>query len=113
MTVRRSVEEGGEGGAVRVMTQQYIAGELSLLLGELQATVAGQVPARDVAALRHEAETTPLTALGWVAVRALELADALCQDSLRRGDVTTFAAQAEISADLHEFGVCAGLLEEE
>ncbi len=95
------------------MTQQYITGELSLLLGQLQAVIVGQVSACDMARLRHEAETTPLTALAWVVEQSLELTDALCWDSLRRGDITAFAAQAAISADLHEFGVCAGLLGEE
>jgi hypothetical protein len=93
------------------MTQQYLAGELSLLLAELQAVTANQASAADVARLRHEAETRPLTGLTSVAVRALVLTDGLCWDSLRRADTATFSRQAEVSAQLHEFGVCAGLLE--
>jgi hypothetical protein len=46
------------------MTQQYIAGELSLRLGQLQAMATDQERAREVARLRHEAETVPLAALG-------------------------------------------------
>jgi hypothetical protein len=45
-------------------------------------------------------------------VRALELVDRLCQDSLGRGDAVAFACQSAIGAELHDFGVCAGLLEE-
>jgi hypothetical protein len=92
------------------MTQQYIAGELSILLGQLQALAADEAAARDVAGLRREAETRPLEALTRVVVRALALDDGLCWDSLTRGDEATFTRQARIGADLREFGVCAGLL---
>jgi hypothetical protein len=94
------------------MTQQYLAGELSQLLAQLQAVTTGRASVRKVARLRREAETVPLAALASVVVRALELTDALSWDSLSQGDVTTFANQAAISADLHEFGVCAGLIHE-
>jgi hypothetical protein len=95
------------------MTQQYLAGELSLLLGELQDVTADEVSAGEVGCLRHEAEATPPTALGSVAVRALVLTDGLCWDSLRRADTGTFARQAAIGAELYEFGVCSGLLDED
>jgi hypothetical protein len=32
---------------------------------------------------------------------------------LTRADTGAFARQAELSAELHEFGVCAGLLEDD
>ncbi len=95
------------------MTQQYVAGELSLRLGELQAVATGQERAREVARLRYEAETVPLAALGSVVVRALGLADRLCWDSLGCGDASTFSRQAAICAELWEFGICARLFEEE
>jgi hypothetical protein len=95
------------------MTQQYLAGELSLLLGQLQAVTTSETFARDVTRLRHEAETWPLTALSFVAVRALVLTDGLCWDSLTRADTVAFARQAALAAELHEFSVCAGLLDEE
>lgn len=95
------------------MTQQYVAGELSLRLGQLQALVTDQERSREVARLRHEAETTPLPALGPVAVRALGLADHLCWDSLGRGDASAFSRQATICAELWEFGICASLFEED
>jgi hypothetical protein len=94
------------------MTQQYLAGELSLILARLQAVATNQASARDVAYLRHEAEAGPLTALPSVAVRALGVTDCLCWDSLTRGDTEAFTRQAVIGVELREFGVCAGLLGE-
>jgi len=95
------------------MTQQYLAGELSLLLARLQATATDQASVRDVARLRREAETGPLTALTSVVVRALALTDRLCWGSLQRGDTAAFTCQAAACAELREFGLCAGLLEED
>lgn len=95
------------------MTQQYLAGELSSLLGELQTVATNGTSARDLARLRHEAETWPLPALSSVAVRALVLTDDLCWDSLTRSDAASFARQAALGAELHEFGVCAGLLKDD
>ena len=91
------------------MTQEYLIGELSVRLEQLQATV-GQNAAREVARLRWQAETGPLTDLAVSAVRALVLADGLCWDSLSRGDTAAFACQAKISAELRQFCVCARLL---
>jgi len=92
------------------MTQQYLAGEMSLLLAQMQATTTDQSSARRLACLRHEAETGPVSALPSVAVRALELTDGLCWYSLSQGDTAAFTRQAAAAADLCEFGVCAGLL---
>jgi hypothetical protein len=94
------------------MTQQYIAGEVSLLLGELQAATTHEASVVEVAHLRQRAETEPRSALASVAVRALEVADWVCWDSLTRGDAAAFIRQAAVCAELWEFGVCAGLLEE-
>jgi hypothetical protein len=95
------------------MTQYYLAGELSLLLGRLQAVATDEASVRDVSRLRREAETGPLTTLGSVVVRAFGLADALCWDSLRRGDSAAFDCQATVGAELRQFALCAGMLEEE
>jgi len=94
------------------MTQQYIAGELSLLLGELQAATTHDASVVEIAQLRQRAETGPRSALASVTVRALEVADWVCWDSLARGDAAAFLRQAAVCAELWEFGVCAGLLEE-
>jgi hypothetical protein len=95
------------------MTQQYLAGELSLLLAQLQAVAIDQAVAGAIAHLRREAETSPPAALAAVLIRALDVTDGLCWDSLERGDTTAFSCQAASGAELHEFGVCAGLLEED
>jgi hypothetical protein len=95
------------------VTQQYLAGELSLLLAALQETTADPVPRRWFAELRREAETAPVGALGPVAQRALQLNDALCYESLARSDSAAFRRQCAAGAELYEFGICAGLIDEE
>ena len=94
------------------MTQQYLAGELSVLLAQLQAVATNQATVGDVAQLRREAETGPVTALPALVVRALALTDRLCWDSLEQGDPAAFTCQAAICAELRDFGICARLLEE-
>lgn len=95
------------------MTRQYVVGELSLILGELQAVATNEVAVRDVARLRLEVETTPPAALAPIAARAVELTDGVCLSSLARGETAAFVREAAICAELWEFGVCAGLLEED
>jgi hypothetical protein len=90
------------------MTQNYLIGELSVRLEQLQATTAYTVEG-DVARLRHQVETCPLSELSSAAARALVLADAVCWQSLSRGDTAAFARQAKASAELRQFGVCARL----
>ena len=57
------------------MTQQYLAGELSLILGDLQAATTDEASVVEVACLRQRAETGLRPAMVSVAVRALEVAD--------------------------------------
>lgn len=92
------------------MTQQYLAGELSLLLAQVQAVTADEASARAAHALRQEAETQPIAALTSVTLRALALVDTLCWASLSHGDAAGFHRQAGLGVDLREFGVCAGWL---
>ncbi len=94
------------------MTQQYQAGELSLLLARLQAVATDEAAVRDVAGLRRQTEAGPLSGLGSVVARALELTDTLCWDSLQRGDSAAFTSQAAMCLELCQFAVCAGLLDE-
>ena len=94
------------------MTQHYLAGELSVLLAQLQAADTHQAAVRDVAQLRREAETGPVTTLPSVVVRSLALTDRLCWDSLERGDPAAFTCQAAICAELRDFGICARFLDE-
>jgi hypothetical protein len=91
------------------MTRQYLIGELAVRLEQLQATT-GQAAAADVARLRAEVETGPLTGLAAATARAMALADDLCWDSLSRGDAAAFAAQATISAELRQYGIGVRLL---
>jgi hypothetical protein len=94
------------------MTQQYLAGELSLLLAQLPPVVANGASLEAAVHLRRAAETVPVAALAFVVVRALELIDGLCWESLHRGDIAAFDHQAALGAELREFGVCASLLQE-
>jgi hypothetical protein len=94
------------------MTRQYLAGELSVLLGHLQAATTTEASGWDACSLRRAAETEPITALGSVIIRALALTERLCWDSLDQGDTATFDRQAAVCAELHDFGVFAGLLED-
>lgn len=98
------------GGVARVVTQQYLLGELLVRLARLQAVAPCGRTAGQVAALRREAESAPLAGLGSVVVRALRMAEAWCWGSLAGGDAGAFARQACVAADLFEFGVCSGLL---
>lgn len=94
------------------MTRQYLAGELSVLLGHLQAAATTEGSRRDAWSLRQAAETEPVAALGSVTVAALVLTERLCWDSLSLGDMAAFNRQAAVCAELHDFGVYAGLLED-
>ena len=97
-------------GVAMEMTQQYLAGELSVLLERVQAAATTEAAGRDAWSLRQAAETVPVHALGWVTVRALALTERLCWDSLSQGDMAAFTRQAAAGAALREFGVCASLL---
>ena len=93
------------------MTQQYLVGELSLLLAQLETAAGSGSVSRAVSQLRREAETCPPAALGPVLARTFELTDCLCLDSLARGDELAFRSQAVSGEQLRDFGVCAGLLD--
>ena len=108
----RGTDEGEEPGGGE-MTQQYLLGELSMILGELQAVATTEAVVRAAVRLRHEAETTPPGALAPVVVRAVELTDRVCWDALNRGETAAFIREVAICAELWEFGVCAGLLQED
>jgi hypothetical protein len=91
------------------MTRQYLIGELSSVLGELQEEVTDPMSAHHVARLRCQVERTPVMELTSAAIRGLELIDRLCRESLDRGDAATFNRLAGIGGELRSFGVCAGL----
>ena len=58
------------------MTRQYLIGELSVRLEQLQSVAVG-AEVRDVARLRFEIENGGTGGLGLAAARAIELADVL------------------------------------
>lgn len=91
------------------MTQDYLIGELSVHLGQLQAN-ATQDTAAEVAALRRQIEAGAPQGLSTAALQALALGDRLCWQSLCRGDMAAFSRQAETLAELRLFGVCSRLL---
>jgi hypothetical protein len=91
------------------MNGEYLIGQLSVLLEQLEAATARRA-APEVAGLRYQVETGPLTALPTAAIRALAVADDLCWDSLSRGDTAAFARQAQVAADMCQFAVCTRLL---
>jgi hypothetical protein len=93
-----------------LMTQQYVVGELSLLLSGLQAVAGDADAAADVARLRREAECRAPWDLEDIETSALAVADALCWTSLSDGRSTLFERQAAVGSQLLEFGVCAGLV---
>jgi hypothetical protein len=91
------------------MTEQYIVGEFSSLLGELTPTARGTL--LDVArALRRRVECGPRRLLPALAHEALDLSDALCWAALEQGDLDGFRRCAGTSAALADFGAGAGLL---
>jgi hypothetical protein len=91
------------------MTQQYLVGELSVFLGQLQRVATDQAAGGDIVCLRREAENTQPIVLTAVAMRALQLNRKLCWDSLTRGDLAALIPEIALCAQLHEWGVCAGL----
>jgi hypothetical protein len=93
------------------MNQEYLIGELSVRLEQLQAA-ARHAAASDLADLRHQVENRPVTWLAAEMIRALALGDLLCWDSLAEGDTSAFDRQAAICSDLRLFGVCARLIDD-
>lgn len=93
------------------MTQQYLAGELSMILAQLCAASSDRHVCRCASRLRRAAETEPIEELGTIVERALGVTDRLCWSSLTHGDLTAFERQARLGAELREFGLCARLLD--
>lgn len=92
------------------MTRQYVAGELSVLLGRLQCALPSASWSQIAGSLRHEAEDGSPSELSAVAMEGLEIADCGCWESLAKGDMEAFRRLSGIAAELWEFAVCAGLV---
>jgi hypothetical protein len=94
------------------VTEQYIIGELSVRLVQLEAVAPTEESAVEFARLRLRAETAPFETLPDMALQALYLIRGLCRDSLARGDLQALTSQATMAAELREFAVAARLLAE-
>lgn len=92
------------------VTEQYIIGELSVLLVGLEAVAPDEESACEFARLRVETETAAFERLPKMALEALRLIRGLCRDSLARGDLRALTSQATMAAELREFAVSARLL---
>ena len=94
------------------VTEQYIIGELSIRLVQLEADAPDAEFAYEFARLRVETEKAPFETLPYMAMNALRLIRGLCRDSLARGDLQALTSQATLAAELREFAVSARLLAE-
>ena len=84
------------------MTQQYLIGQFSALLEELQHPAEDRLAAA-VRDLRREVESRPPWGLPELAHEAMDLSDTLCWDTLERGDSTGFGRYARAAAALGQF----------
>ena len=91
------------------MTQQYIVGEFSSLLAELQPAPT-ELFASAVDNLRREIESGPWAQLPWLAQEALTLADMICWVALEQGDASGFRRYSETAVALGDFSASANLL---
>ena len=91
---------------VRV-TQQYLIGEFSALLQELQP-LPGEKLAGVVRDLRREVERSPVQMLPRLAQEAIGLSDVICWAALERGDRDGFRRYAKAAAALGDFTDSAG-----
>lgn len=92
------------------LTQQYIVGQFSVLLEELQPPAGEWLAA--VRELRGDVESCSLSMLPRLAQQAIGLTDLICWSALERGDVDGFCGCARSAAALGEFIDNAGLLQE-
>lgn len=92
------------------MTQQYLIGQFSLLIGDLRPPPGELLTAAGT--LRRQVEQSPLPGLPRLAREAMGLTDAICWAAVERGDVPGFCACASTAAALREFADCAELLRE-
>jgi hypothetical protein len=91
------------------VTQQYIFGELSSLLGELQPTPTNLLD-HAVDDLRRDVELSPLPMLPGLAHEAMTLTDTICWTALEQGNAGEFRRYASTAVALRDFTVSASLL---
>jgi hypothetical protein len=91
------------------VTQQYLIGQLSTLLEELQPS-PGDAFACAVHQLRRQVECSPLAMLPKLAYEAIGLTDTICWAALERGDASEFARCSKAAIALGELTDAARLL---
>ena len=91
------------------MTQQYIVGEFSSLLAELQPAPT-ELCGSAVDNLRREIESGQWGQLPWLAQEALALADMICWVALEQGNASGFHRYSETAVALRDFTASANLL---
>jgi hypothetical protein len=84
------------------VTQQYLIGQFSVLLEELQPP-PGERLAGAVRDLRREVESSPPQMLPKLAHEAMDLSDVMCWAALEQGDRSSFCRYAKAAAALGEF----------
>lgn len=90
------------------MTRQYIVGEFSSFVAELEEE-SGDL-AYAARRLRREIESSGARRLPELAQEALNLADRVCSVALENGDTAGFRRHAETAAALGDFASSASLL---
>jgi hypothetical protein len=91
------------------VTEQYLIGELSALLADLQP-VPDESLAAALHSLRREVEAGPPARLAPLAQQALDLTEMICWVTLERGDVALFCRDVDAAVGLREFATSANLL---
>ncbi len=91
------------------VTQQYLVGELSILVGELHRSARGARP-DGIEELRRDVERAGPDQLAALAAEAIAHADRLCWASLEGGDLAAFLGQAAVAAALGDFTHAARLV---
>ena len=91
------------------MTQQYLIGQFSVLLEELQPSPSDGL-AGAVQELRREVECASLAMLPKLASEAIGLTDMICWAALERGDAADFSRCGKAAVALGDFTDSAGLL---
>jgi hypothetical protein len=92
------------------VTQQYLIGQFSVLLEDLQPP-PGERLAAAVHDLRREVESSPPSMLPSLAREAMSLTDAICWAALERGDSQGFCHYAAGAFALGAFTDAARFLE--
>lgn len=106
---RRGSLEPAREASESPMTEQYIIGELSSLLADLQPA-PDELLGGALRDLRREVEASPVSKLPPLAQHAITLTDRICWVTLGRGDVARFCRDVDTAVALREVAVSANLL---